>query len=78
MMLVNGYLKIGYQLWQREEELGKDFNIAGIQTLPIKSCTFEQFKDIQEITLLILHCKTMYYYREDLPSTSTTSGTRVN
>ena len=38
----------------------------------------QQFKDIQETMLLILHCKTMYCYRKDLPSTSTTSGTRVN
>ena len=26
------------------------------------ACTFEQFKDIQEKMLLILHCKTMYFY----------------
>ena len=76
-MLRSGYLEIGYQLWQNEERR-KDFNIARIQTLPINSCTFTQFKDMQEIMLLILHCKTMYYYRKDLPSTSTTSGTRIN
>ena len=40
-------------------------------------CCVNQFKDIQEKVLLILHCKTMYCYRKDLPSTSTTSGTRV-
>ena len=34
------------------------------KTLPINSCTFEQFKDIQEIMLLILHCKTMYCVTE--------------
>ena len=45
---------------------------------PTNSCTFEQFKDIQEIMLLILSCKTMYCYRKDLPSTSTTSGTRIS
>ena len=28
MVLRNGHLKIGYQLWQKEEELRKDFNIA--------------------------------------------------
>ena len=46
----NGYLKIGYQLWQKEEELRKDFNIARIQNpnSAINSSTFEQFKDIQE------------------------------
>ena len=40
-MLRNGYLKIGYQLWQKEEERRKEFNTAWIQTLPINSCTFE-------------------------------------
>ena len=34
-----------------------------------------QFRDIQEIFLLILHCKTMYCCRMTSPSTSTTSGT---
>ena len=42
------------------------------------SCTFEQFKDIQEITLLILHCKTMHCYQKDLPSIFSMSGTRMN
>ena len=76
-VLRNGYLKIWNQLWQKEEERRRDFNTAWIQTLPINSCTFEQFKDIQEIMILILQCKTMYCNRKDLPSTSTTSGTRV-
>ena len=78
MLLRNGHLKIGYQHWQKEEEQRKYFNIAWIQTLPINSCTFEQFRDIQVVVLLILHCKTMYRYRKDLPSTSTTSGTPMN
>ena len=43
------------------------------QTLPINSCTCEQFKDIQEKVPLILRCKTKHCYRKDLPSTSTTS-----
>ena len=47
-ILHNGYLKIGYQNWQKGEERRKDFNIAWIQTLPINSCPFEQFKDIDE------------------------------
>ena len=63
-VLRNGYLKIGYQLWHKEKERSKDFNTAWIQTLPINSCTFEQFKDIQETMLLILSCKTMYCYRK--------------
>ena len=33
-MLRNGYLKIGYQLWQQEEEPRKGFNISWILTLP--------------------------------------------
>ena len=36
-----------------------------------KSCTSQQFKDIQEVMLLIMHCKTMYCRRTS-PSTSTT------
>ena len=74
MVLLNGHLKKGYHLWQKEEQLRKGFNIAWIQTLPTTSCTSEQFKDIQEKTLLILRCKTMYYYRKDLLSASSTSG----
>ena len=35
----------------------------------------EQFRDIQEVTSLNLHCKTMYCCRMTSPSTSTTSGT---
>ena len=46
-MLRNDYLKTGYQLWLEKEEQRKDFNGVSIQTLPINSCTFEQFKDIQ-------------------------------
>ena len=57
MVLRNGHLKIGYQLWPKGEKRRKDFNIAWIQTLPINSCTFEQSKVIQEKLLLILHGK---------------------
>ena len=39
------------------------------------SCISEQFRDIQEVISLILHCKTMYCCLMTLPSTSTTSGT---
>ena len=55
-MLRNGYLQIAFQLWQEEEEeeLRKDFNNAWVQTLPINSCSFEQFKDIQEINVVYL------------------------
>ena len=45
---------------------------------PINSCTFEQFKDIQETMLLILHCKTTYCFRKDSPNASATSKTRIN
>ena len=44
----------------------------------ISYCTFEQFKDTLEALLLILPYKTMYCYRKDSPSTSTTSGTRMS
>ena len=64
--------------WQKEEEPRKDFNIAWIQTLPINSSTFEQFKDIKKAMPLILSCKTMYCFQKDLLSTPTTLGTRVN
>ena len=57
-----------YQFWQKEEELSKYFNIARIQTLP--TCTFEQFNDIQEIMLLILHCKTMTWNFDPIVSES--------
>ena len=33
---------------------GKDFNVAWIKTLPDTSCASEQFKDIQEVMLMIL------------------------
>ena len=78
MVLLHGHLKNGNQLWQQEEELRKGFNVARIQTVPINSCTFEHSKDFQETMLLILRCKTMYYYRKDSPSTTSTSGTRMN
>ena len=65
-------------VWQREEDPRKGFNIAWTLTFPSTSCISEQFRDIQEVTSLILHCKTMYRYRKDLPSTSSTSGTPMN
>ena len=43
--------------------------------LPNISCISEQSKEILEVLLLILHCKTMCCYRMTSPSTSTTSGT---
>ena len=49
------------------EKQRKDVNIVLIQTLPINSCTFEQFNNIQEKVLLILRCKTTYCCRKDLP-----------
>ena len=64
-------------LAKKEEGRRKDFNLVWIQTLPINSCTCEQFKDIRRKVSLILRYKTMYCYRKDLPSTSATSGTRT-
>ena len=49
MVLQSGYLKIGYELWQKkEEELREGFNVDWIQILPDTFCTFEQFMDTQE------------------------------
>ena len=42
--------------------------------LPNISCISEESRDIQEVLSLILHCKTMYCFQNDLLSTSTTSG----
>ena len=70
MVLRNGHSMIGFLFWQKEEESRNSFNVARILTLPINSCTFEQFKDVQEKMLLILSCQTVYCYRKDLPSTS--------
>ena len=39
------------------------------------SCISEQPRDIQEELSMILHCKTVYYYRTTSLITSTTSGT---
>ena len=63
-MLRIGRLKNGYQFMQKVEDKRKGFNIAWIRAILINSCTFEQFKEIQEIMLLILHCKTMYCRRQ--------------
>ena len=49
--------------WQNEEERRKCFNIAWIPIRPIISCTSEQFRDIQEVILLIRYCKTLYCCR---------------
>ena len=46
-----------------------------ILSLPNISCISKQFRDIQEVISLNIHCKTMYCYRMTLPSTSNTSGT---
>ena len=71
MVLRNGQLKIGYLFWQKEEDQRKGFNIARTLTLPNTSCISRQFKDIQEVISLILHCKTMYCCQRTSPSTST-------
>ena len=69
--LRSGYLKIGYQNWKgrrSEEQIQYFVNpnsrrtnsiFLWIQTPPINSWTFEQFKDILLKVLLILHCKTI-------------------
>ena len=77
MVLRSGHLTIGYLFWPKEEEPRNGFNIGWIQTLPTTSCTLEQVKDIQEVMLWILSCKTVHCYQKDLLSTSTTSGMQV-
>ena len=64
----------GWILWQKEEESRKGFNGAWILIHTIKSFPSIQFKDIQEVILLIHCCKTMHCYWMTSPSTSTTSG----
>ena len=54
---------IGKIAWEEEEERRTGFNIAWILLRPVGSCTSDQFKDIQEVLSLILHCKTVYCYR---------------
>ena len=44
---------------------------------PNSSNQFLYFRAMEKL-LLILRCKTMYYFRKDLLSTSSASGTRVN
>ena len=75
MALCNGQLMIGNIDWQEEEKRTNGFKIYWILIRSINSCTSRQFKDIQEVFSLILHCKTMYGYQMTLPSTSTTSET---
>ena len=77
-VLRNGHMKIGYHLWQKEEELIKNQYCLN----PNSSNQFLSLLAIQGHSgerkcYLILRCKTMYCYRKDLPSTSSTSETRV-
>ena len=51
-----GQLTNGCQFWQKVEDRRKGFSIAWIRIILIESCTFEQFKDSQEVQS-ILHCK---------------------
>ena len=69
-MLRIGQLTNGYQFWQRVEDRRKGFNIAWIRKILIDSCTFRAQST--------LHCKTMYCYQKDLPSTFITSETEEN
>ena len=66
----DGQSKLGWILWQKEEEGRKGFNTAWILIHPMNSCTCEQPKDTQEKISLIHHC-----FQMTSPSTTTTSGT---
>ena len=62
---VIGNLKIGDQNWQRLRSEEKIPILCESQTLPTNNWTFEQFKEIQEKVLLILHCKTIDWFRKN-------------
>ena len=60
----------GKHVWQQEEEQKEDSSTA----LMIQEQLFisELFKDIQDAILLILHCKTMLWFRADSSNIFTT------
>ena len=60
--------------WQKEEDQDKVSILLWTPALPSTSCISKQFRDIQEVISLILHCKTTYRCGRTSPSTSTTSG----
>ena len=75
-VLRSGYLKTGHQTLAKGGGIKKRFQYC---LNPNSANQFLYLREIQfqETMLLILHCKTMYCYRKDLPSTSTTLGTRI-
>ena len=73
MVLCNGQLTIGYLFWQKEEDQRKSFNVVRTLTLPNTSCISKLSRDILEVVLFILSCKTMYCYQRASLSLSTTS-----
>ena len=73
----NGNSVIGFLLWWREKQPRGGFNTVWTQTLPNTFRISEQSRDIMEVLVLVLSCKTMYCYQKDLPSTTTTFGISV-
>ena len=61
MVLRNGQLKIEYQLWQKEEEPKKRFLYCLNPNSPSHFLYLRAIQDIQEIMLLILSCKRIYW-----------------
>ena len=59
-------------LAKRRRTKEKVSNSVWTLTLPSTSCISDHFKDIQEVTSLVLHCKTMYCYWRTSQSTSIT------
>ena len=62
LKLRNGQWTIGHLFCEKEEDHRKSVNIAWTVILPKTWCVLEQFKDNQEVILLIQSCKTMYCY----------------
>ena len=78
-MLRNGFLKIGYQLWQKEEEQRKKLQYCVNPNSPNQFLFLQAVQGHSgESVFLILLCKTICCYRKDSPSISSTSGTQTN
>ena len=69
MVLRNGHLKIWMSILAKGGGPKKRFHT---------SCTFQQFKDIQEVMAIAPTLQDNVLLQKGLPSTSSTSGTRMN
>ena len=71
-LLSIGQFEHGWIICKEEEDLKRDFSVVWTHSMPIPSCTFEQFKATLEENTSILHCRTTCCYRATSPSASTT------